>query len=71
MQQEPVLFAGTVRDNILYGLDLTGKTEPEIISMMDEAAKMANAYNFIYDVSAFPLCYDTVVGERGVKLSGG
>lgn len=39
--------------------------------MMDEASKMASAYDFIHDLSAFPLGYDTVVGERGVKLSGG
>ena len=38
---------------------------------MDESSKMANAYNFIHDITAFPLGYDTVVGERGVKLSGG
>ena len=39
--------------------------------MMDESSKMANAYNFIHDITTFPLGYDTVVGERGVKLSGG
>lgn len=71
VQQEPILFAGTIRDNILYGLDMTNKTELEIIAMMDEAAQMASAYDFVHDLSAFPLCYETVVGERGVKLSGG
>lgn len=71
VQQEPVLFAGTIRDNITYGLELEGKTEQEIIAMMDEASKMASAYTFIHDLTAFPLGYDTVVGERGVKLSGG
>ncbi len=65
------MFAGTIRDNIIYGLELEGKSEEEIIAMMDEAAKMASAYNFIHDLRAFPLGYDTVVGERGVKLSGG
>ena len=39
--------------------------------MMDEATKMASAYDFVHDLDAFPLGYDTVVGERGVKLSGG
>ena len=39
--------------------------------MIDEAAKMASAYDFVHDSDAFPLGYDTVVGERGVKLSGG
>lgn len=38
---------------------------------MIEAAKMANAYNFIMDESKFPKGFDTIVGERGVLLSGG
>lgn len=60
--QEVLLFAGTIRDNILYGNP--DATEEEIIL----ASKQANAYGFI---SSFPEGYDTVVGERGVKLSGG
>lgn len=71
MQQEPVLFSGTIRDNILYGLDLTKYTEEQLIAMMDQACRDANAYNFTHDLDLFPLIYDTVVGERGVKLSGG
>jgi ATP-binding cassette, subfamily B (MDR/TAP), member 1 len=47
VQQEPVLFSGTIRDNILYGLDLGEKTETEIVAMMDEAAASANALKFI------------------------
>jgi ABC-type multidrug transport system fused ATPase/permease subunit len=39
--------------------------------MLDEATKMACCYDFIYDSILFPDGYDTVVGERGVKLSGG
>ena len=39
--------------------------------MMDEACHSANALVFIKDVASFPLGYHTVVGERGVKLSGG
>jgi len=39
--------------------------------MMDEACKQSNAYNFIHDEALFPLAYQTVVGERGIKLSGG
>jgi ABC-type multidrug transport system fused ATPase/permease subunit len=39
--------------------------------MIDDATKSANAYNFIHDEDTFPLGYDTVVGERGIKLSGG
>jgi ABC transporter fused permease/ATP-binding protein len=59
--QEPVLFSGTVRDNIAYARDAT---DAEI----EQAAIDANAHDFI---SRFPDGYDTVVGERGVKLSGG
>lgn len=71
VQQEPVLFSGTIRENIIYGLDLSKKTEEEIESMLHDAARQANAYSFIHDASLFPLGYKTVVGERGVKLSGG
>jgi ABC-type multidrug transport system fused ATPase/permease subunit len=71
VQQEPVLFNGTVADNILYGLDVDDKTDSEVLAMLDEAAKLASCFDFIYDDKLFPDGYDTVVGERGVKLSGG
>ncbi|XP_074269733.1 ABC transporter B family member 9-like isoform X1 [Silene latifolia] len=61
--QEPILFNETIRSNIAYGKQ-GDATENEII----EAAKSANAHNFI---SALPQGYDTSVGERGVQLSGG
>jgi ABC-type multidrug transport system fused ATPase/permease subunit len=60
--QEPVLFSGTIRDNIAYGKD--GATPEEIVA----AAKDSFAHDFI---TAFPDGYDTVIGERGAKLSGG
>jgi subfamily B ATP-binding cassette protein MsbA len=60
--QETILFGGTIRENIAYGR-LTA-SEAEII----EAAKAANAHNFIVET---PKGYDTIVGERGIKLSGG
>ena len=60
--QEPVLFSGTLRDNIAYGCD--GASQAQI----EAAARDANAHDFI---SAFPDGYDTVIGERGTKLSGG
>jgi ATP-binding cassette, subfamily B, bacterial len=60
--QEPLLFAGSIADNIRYGrLDAT---MDEIV----EAARAANAHDF---VTALPLKYDTALGERGVQLSGG
>ena len=60
--QEPVLFSGTIRDNIAYGRD--GATMAEI----EQAARDANAHDFI---SGFPDGYNTLIGERGTKLSGG
>lgn len=60
--QQPVLFRGTVRENILYGR--RNATEEELFA----AAKAANAEQFILQL---PDSYDTVVGERGVGLSGG
>ena len=60
--QDTMLFGGTIRENICYGrLDAS---DAEIIA----AAQAANAHDFIM---AFPLQYQTVVGERGAKLSGG
>jgi subfamily B ATP-binding cassette protein MsbA len=60
--QEPMLFAGTMRENLLYGrLDAT---EDEMV----QAARDAHAHEFI---SGFPDGYDQPVGERGVTLSGG
>lgn len=62
VQQDVFLFAGTIRDNILYGRP--DATEKEIV----EAAKKAEIHDFI---SSLPNGYDTYVGERGIKLSGG
>lgn len=60
--QETYLFNDTIFNNIAYGLE--GASKEDVI----EAAKMANAHQFIIE---FPEGYDTVVGNRGVKLSGG
>ncbi|MEO8842988.1 MAG: ABC transporter transmembrane domain-containing protein [Kofleriaceae bacterium] len=60
--QEPVLFSGSIRDNISYGKQ--GASDAEI----EQAAKDANAHDFI---TSFPEGYATVIGERGTKLSGG
>lgn len=62
VQQEPALFATSIYENILYGKE--GASEAEVF----EAAKLANAHNFI---SALPEGYSTKVGERGIQLSGG
>ena len=71
VQQEPVLFSGSVRENIIYGLELEDKTDEQIEAMIDDACIQANAYDFLHDISMFPEGYETAVGERGVKLSGG
>ncbi len=60
--QEPVLFSGTLRDNIAYGCP--GASREQI----EAAARDANAHDFI---TGFPQGYDTLIGERGTKLSGG
>ena len=62
VSQEPFLFNGTIRENILYGkLEATGE---ELLT----AARAANCYEFI---ASLPQSFETRVGERGVKLSVG
>lgn len=60
--QEPVLFSGTVRDNILYGRPRA--TEAELL----DACRAASALGFI---EALPEGFYAEVGERGLALSGG
>lgn len=58
------MFSSTIAENIAYG-----RPDPSSVPMADieEAAKKANAYNFIKN---FPDGFQTLVGERGVMLSG-
>jgi subfamily B ATP-binding cassette protein MsbA len=60
--QEPILFNDTIRNNIAYGN--LNASESDIVA----AAKAAYAYDF---VRGFPEGFDTIVGERGARLSGG
>jgi ATP-binding cassette subfamily B protein len=60
--QEPVMFNESIFYNISYGK--YGATKEEVV----QAAKLAYIHDFI---SKLPLGYDTLVGERGLKLSGG
>ncbi len=60
--QHALLFSRTIKENIAYGCD-----EPDDNKII-EAARIANAHEFI---DSKPEKYDTVIGEKGVKLSGG
>ena len=69
VNQEPTLFNTTIAENITFGMNNnfggTGEAQSEPI---EEAAKSANAHDFIVNL---PEGYATVVGERGIRLSGG
>ncbi len=60
--QETILFNDTIWNNIAYG------DEKAELEKVEEAVKMANAYDFIQNI---PERYQTIIGDRGVKLSGG
>jgi ABC-type multidrug transport system fused ATPase/permease subunit len=60
--QEPLLFSGSIKENIRYGR--LEATDAEVIA----AAKAANAHDFI---ERLPQKYDTELGERGAQISGG
>ncbi len=60
--QESMLFNDTVANNIRFGDENVSRED------IENAAKLANAYDFI---SAFSNGFDTYIGDRGVKLSGG
>uniref|UniRef100_A0A8C3P4M8 ABC-type xenobiotic transporter n=1 Tax=Cyanoderma ruficeps TaxID=181631 RepID=A0A8C3P4M8_9PASS len=62
VNQEPVLFATTIAENIRYG------REDVTMEDIEKATKEANAYDFIMKL---PNKFETVVGERGAQLSGG
>jgi subfamily B ATP-binding cassette protein MsbA len=62
VSQETILFNDTIENNIKYGCEGAGRED------VINAAKQANAYNFIMSQ---PQGFDTVTGDRGVALSGG
>lgn len=69
--QEPVLFSGTITENISYGIppeEREAMSAAELRSRVEEAAQLANAHDFI---TQFPCGYDTDVGSNGVAMSGG
>ncbi|KAG2723678.1 hypothetical protein I3760_02G180400 [Carya illinoinensis] len=62
VQQEPIIFSTTIKENIIYARHNASEAE------MKEAARIANAHHFI---SSLPHGYDTHVGMRGVDLTPG
>ena len=64
MLKDPVMFSSSIRENIEYG-----SLNPELVSFekVRQAAEVANCLQFI---ESFPHKFDTVVGQRGVMLSG-
>ncbi|RWR74321.1 ABC transporter [Cinnamomum micranthum f. kanehirae] len=62
VSQEPILFATSIRENILFGDEMAS------MELIISAAKAANAHDFI---TALPDGYDTQVGQLGLQMSGG
>ena len=62
VMQDPFLFSGTIAENLRYGRPEA--TDDEVV----QAAKLAQAHDFIM---SFPEGYDTMLGQRGVNVSGG
>ena len=62
MQQEPNLFGLTIRENMLYGVDRDVSQDE-----LEAASRDAHAHEFIEQMTDG---YDTLVGERGIQLSG-
>ncbi|KAM0240144.1 hypothetical protein ACHAP5_008064 [Fusarium lateritium] len=71
VQQEPVLFSGTVIDNVAFGLEGTehaNASREEKLALVKAACQDANAHDFI---ERLPQQYETWIGERARMLSGG
>ena len=76
VNQEAILFNDSFRNNIAFGLensvlktnDLDNPEDPELEKRIEEAAKIANAYEFIIQSEHG---FDTNIGDRGGRLSGG
>lgn len=66
VNQEPVLFSGTIRENVLYGVRDDERDSAEL--NFDDAVKRAFVDDF---VRTLPDGYETLVGQRGMMLSGG
>ena len=72
--QEPSLFDGTIRENLIYGLSEEENIDLNNKNKYDKEIKWSlniSQANFVFDESKFPLGLETIVGSKGTKLSGG
>ena len=72
--QEPSLFDGTIRENLIYGLSEEENIDLNNKNKYDKEIKWSlniSQANFVFDESKFPLGLETIVGSKGAKLSGG
>lgn len=67
VSQEPVLFSGTIRENIMYGLN-SDEDEKIASKLFDQVVQQSYVDDF---VKTLPDGYETLVGQRGLTLSGG
>ena len=70
VSQEPILFNDTIYNNITFGVNLSSPAPNGMSwqSAVEQAAKVANAHEFIMQTENG---YETVIGDRGTRLSGG
>lgn len=66
--QDTTLYQGTIRDNILVGIDEADQSQEDLNVRIEAACRQANIHEFI---TSLPEGYDTSIGSRGVALSGG
>ena len=65
VSQEPILNSGSIKENILYGIDNCSE------ELFKQVCKLSTIDTFVENKNLFPDNYDTICGERGVILSGG
>jgi ABC-type multidrug transport system fused ATPase/permease subunit len=65
VSQDPILFSGTLRENICYGVD-----DPDEEWFLG-CCQRARVLEFVNNTNQFPEGFDTLVGEKGLQLSGG
>ena len=70
--QEPSLFDGTIKENLIYGLfeEETKENQNKYEKEINLSLQLSQA-DFVFDKNKFPLGLETIVGSKGAKLSGG